>query len=339
MRSDPKGLMQKHLLAIAVILTVGTGCDNVEWGGVSMELQPPPEPETDSASAPDSTSLVPDNVDGPILLAGARDSLGIDFVLVGEALPGGVRPFPDPQFPEDVARLTTLTAPGVEWVLFSAGVRVGRLIVESASQATAFCGQRPALRGVVELVPEAADAQRFLAMPAEFGSTTQYAPFRPVEHDYDQRVATLDIATEALRSLEARRPLSILDARRDIQALQLDSTTGETVAATFMYEDDLEVGPPDGGGAYALFILAQQRNGAVYDEAFSWYRAVDTEGKGAPRYFDHLDWDGDGADEILLEVLGANRRWFAALDRDGGTWARDYQDPCGSGSGSVADSN
>jgi hypothetical protein len=192
---------------------------------------------------------------------------------------------------------------------------------------------------VVELVPEAADAQRFLAIPAAFAATTEHGPYQPVQHDYDQRVATLDIATEALRSLEARRPLSILDARRDIQAFQLSDRTGETVAATFMYEDALEVGPPDGGGAYALFILGQHRSGVEYDEAFSWYRAVDTEGKGAPRYFDHLDWDGDGADEVLLEVLGANRRWFAALDQEGGSWVRDYQDPCGSGSGSAADPN
>ena len=28
---------------------------------------------------------------------------------------------------------------------------------------------------------------------------------------------------------------------------------------------------------------------------FAWYRPVDTEGKGAPRYFGHLDWDGDGS--------------------------------------------
>ena len=63
-----------------------------------------------------------------------------------------------------------------------------------------------------------------------------------------------------------------------------------------------------------------------------WYRAVDTDGKGAPRYFDHLDWNGDGTEEILLDVLGSNRRWFAGLGRTDGSWIRTFQDACGSGS-------
>ena len=73
-----------------------------------------------------------------------------------------------------------------------------------------------------------------------------------------------------------------------------------------------------------------EQAGEEYREAYTWYREVDTEGKGAPRYFDHLDWDGDGTDEILLDVLGSNRRWFAALSYRDGAWARTFQDSCGS---------
>ena len=51
--------------------------------------------------------------------------------------------------------------------------------------------------------------------------------------------------------------------------------------------------------------------------------------KAAPRYFDHLDWDGDGADEILLDVFGNDQRWFAALSRAEDGWVRSYQDSCG----------
>jgi hypothetical protein len=83
-------------------------------------------------------------------------------------------------------------------------------------------------------------------------------------------------------------------------------------------------------GAYALFTLGE-RAGEVQREAFVWYRSVDSEGKGAPRYHDHLDWDGDGADEILLDVLGANRRWFAGLGRRNRAWVRTFEDECGSG--------
>ena len=37
--------MRKHLLVLAVILTAGTGCDNVEWGEFRVELKPPPPVE------------------------------------------------------------------------------------------------------------------------------------------------------------------------------------------------------------------------------------------------------------------------------------------------------
>ena len=36
--TDPKSLMQKHLLALSVILTVATGCDNVAWGGIDVDV-------------------------------------------------------------------------------------------------------------------------------------------------------------------------------------------------------------------------------------------------------------------------------------------------------------
>jgi hypothetical protein len=42
-----------------------------------------------------------------------------------------------------------------------------------------------------------------------------------------------------------------------------------------------------------------------------------------------MDWDGDGEEEILLEVFGADARWWAALDRENGAWSIAFQDPCG----------
>ena len=76
-------------------------------------------------------------------------------------------------------------------------------------------------------------------------------------------------------------------------------------------------------------------DGTNYVEEYVSYRSVEDEGKGIPRYFDHLDWDGDGADEILLDVFGANRRWFSALDRTDDQWTRSFDAECGSGSTTV----
>ena len=38
------------------------------------------------------------------------------------------------------------------------------------------------------------------------------------------------------------------------------------------------------------------------------------------------DIDGDGLDEILLEVMGSESRWFAAIDRGPDGWQTAYQD-------------
>lgn len=331
-RTDPKGLMRKHLLMLAVILTVGTGCDNVEWGGIDVELKPPPESARPvSVEVGQNDPPGPKNYSGPLLLAGIRNGERADFVVVGEVHPDVLREFPDARFPEDQGRLAALTAPGTEWVLFSDGVRVGRMVTEASGPAEGFCGSRTEVSGVVELVPSAAGAERLLAMPASDASPRPYEPYRAIRHQYDQRVATLTIAGDALRDYSAvYPPLGMLDARDHIQAYQLRHAPGEAVAATFMHEDELTIAPP-GSRAYALFVIGEQ-DGAEYDMAYTWYREVDAEGKGAPRYFDHLDWDNDGTDEILLDVLGANRRWFAALGRRDGTWARTFQDSCGSSS-------
>lgn len=322
--------MQKHLLAVAVILTAGTGCDNVEFGGIDIALRSP-EPANRPAvvEVEPSESTGPVNVHEPLLLAGVRDGARGRFFVVGEVHPDALRPFPDPGFPDDAERIAELTVPGTEWAVFSEGVRVGRLTVESSGPAIGYCGSRTEIVGIVELVGTASDAERLLAMPAdeiEMG----FDEFRPVAHVYDQRVATLAIAGDAIPRYGARWPeLGTLDARDHIQAFQLRNTPGQSVAATFMVNDDLQVGTP-GQQAYSLFVLAHE-NDAGYAESYTWYRNTSTDGKGAPRYFDHLDWDGDGADEILLDVFGEDQRWFAALSREGDGWIRSFQDPCGGG--------
>ncbi|HZD06402.1 MAG TPA: hypothetical protein VE173_15935, partial [Longimicrobiales bacterium] len=53
------------------------------------------------------------------------------------------------------------------------------------------------------------------------------------------------------------------------------------------------------------------------------------DGKGVPLFWEQMDWNGDGEPEILLQVLGAESRWTAAVVRRGGRWERIFQDPCG----------
>ncbi len=328
--------MRRHLLTIGVIVLGAGGCDNVAFGGFELAVEGPPataDADADGIEAAETAESGedPSNVDGPLLLAGLREGGRATLTLVGEVQGSAIRPFPDPRSESDPARLEALTAEGSEWILFSEGVRVGRLFADLRGSADGYCGAPVTVSGVVELVPDAAQAERLLALPAESGEGRAYGEYRELQHDYDQRVASLEIAQAAIPEYGAPWPRQgVLDARRHIQSFDLSGPGGPFVAATFVHADELAVAPP-GQGAYALFVVGE-RVGAEHESVFTWYRAVDTEGKGAPRYFDHLDWDGDGSDEVLLEVLGSNRRWFAGLGRAEGTWARTFQDACGSGS-------
>lgn len=325
--------MRKHLLAVALILTVATGCDNVAWGGAEVQLRAPATPEPadttpgdDQAEAGDSVVKVP----GPILLAGQREGPRAELVLVGEILADGLHSFPDPRYPRDSLRLAELTEPGAEWTLFSEGVRVGRMVTDASEPAPEYCGSRVRVSGVVELVPTAADAVRLFAVPAVDGEAHPYETYEEHAHGYDQRVASISLAGDAIRRYGATWPANgVLDTRAHIQAFQLADAAAPWIAASFVNGDELAIASP-GQGAYALFVMGRPA-GEEWVEAFTWFRSVEAEGKGAPRYHDHLDWDEDGDDEILLDVFGANRRWFAALDRQDGAWVRSYEDACASG--------
>lgn len=324
--------MRKHLLAVALILTGATGCDNVAWGGIDVQLQAPPTSETGTDSL--GTTTTPTDtvakVPGPILLAGDRTDERADLVVVGEILESGVSPFPDPRFPSDAARLAALTAPGSEWVLFSEGVRVGRLRADASGAAQEYCGAPPRVSGVVELVPSAAAAERFLAIPAEDAADLPYGSFAVHTDVFDQRVAALAIAREAITRNGAIVPSDgVLGIREETRAFQPVDAATPWVATTFVNQDQLGLGSPS-QGAYGLLVIAQPE-GDGFGEAISLFRSVEAEGKGVPQYHDHMDWDGDGVSEILVDVFGATRRWFAALDRRDGQWVRSYEDSCGSG--------
>ena len=319
--------MRRHLLATAVILTVAPGCDNVAWGGVDVRWEPPAEaaPGTpaDLPAQEETDEAIPVEVARPLLLAGTREGGRASLVVVGEIGPDGIAP-----------ATPTSTAQGAiegsEWILFSDGVRVGRLTADQVGVADEFCGSATTLAGTVELVPSASAAERVLALSAAEARGAPYGELRPLAHEYEQRVASLGFAQDAIPRLGAPWPAGgVLPTRQDIQAFQPLGTTQPTVAATYLVRDQLAIGPA-APGSYALFILAALAGGE-YRETFEWYHAMDAGQKTAPRYFSHLDWDGDGAGEILLDVFGSDRRWYAALEQRDNGWVRTFESSCGAG--------
>jgi hypothetical protein len=63
------------------------------------------------------------------------------------------------------------------------------------------------------------------------------------------------------------------------------------------------VGPADAQG-YSVFYIADFETRRGYSPVLREVRDYRRGGKAAPRMVDHLNWDGEGGEEILLEVFG-----------------------------------
>jgi len=321
----------RWLLVVGIVIAA-SGCDNVSWGGFDLSLE---GPDADSAATSDDadpaeTAITPATTLGPLLYAGTRMGNRAQVVPVGEITDQGLEPFPeDPQagaMTREVIR-DRLRA-GAELVLFHQGVRIGALVVDEAELVSGdFCEPHVSASGSLLLRPDAAEAQRFVALDRSEGVGYPFDPYRELTSVYDQRVASLNLGMEAIPLVGAAWPASLLDIRQELQILDLAGGEGPAVLATFLHQDQLRIGPAP-NPAYALMVLGEPR-GSGFSLAYTWYRPVATEGKGAPRYFSRMDWDRDGQDEILLEVLGADSRWYAALDRGPEAWQMIFQDPCG----------
>jgi hypothetical protein len=302
----------------------------VTWGGSDVRLVPPPTTVADTLAGADTltSGAAEARSYGPLLLAGTQADGRVTLAVVGEIQGDEIVPIATAV--EEVERVARVTGSGSEWILFSDGVRVGTLTVDSASVSPSYCPARQTVTGVIELVPQASAAERLLALPSSVGRERGYGAFDPLDDAFAQRAATISWAGEAIpRNQATYPPNGLAAARQDIRVFRPLGAPGPAVAATFMYRDQLQVSPSP-QGAYALFLLGSQRGGQ-YLEDFAWYSPSAGGGKRAPRFFDHLDWDGDGDTEVLVEVLGAERRWFASLAQRDGQWVQTFQDACGTG--------
>ena len=323
-------------LTIFVIVTATTACDNVGWGGVALSIQPPSERSGEAAAeAAADTTVLPE---GPILYAAAIDdetaTLRPLVELRGDSLhalePTGDRVLFNTRFIDREYR------PGTEFVLLSHGTRVGTVAVQEVLAADgSFCPQVPAARGVAELTasamrrpPRSAPPRptSFLALRKEPLSPRPHGAYRDAQIDGAMRAATFEIALAELRARGATSPPDWIRARADVTPLPTTGTA-RAFAATYLFRDNLALEPPPSEG-YSLFFVAEEGQ-AGFTPTYVWFRSYTRADKAAPRFYDHFDLDGDGTDEILLEVFGAERAWFAILDRSGGRWTLVYEDACG----------
>jgi hypothetical protein len=309
------------------------GCDNVEWAGSEVHLQPPPPVERapgDTLGAPgDDERPPPPLPEGPVLFMGTRSGPRVTLRPVAELRGDTLVPLLDdegtPGFLEHFR--TRRLAAGAEFTLFAGGVRVGTLMADTSAVIDDACRARVTVSGLAELTLAAANATRFLALPRDQAPPGRHDGFVADAPGAEEAAISLNLASRVIMREEAYWPDNLGQARASLHRIPLAGTEGTGVAATFLFRDRLAVEPPESPVAYSLFVLGS--GGAEGNSpAWDWYREVERDGKGAPRHFETADWDGDGDAEILLEVFGDQARWVAALDLRNGRWERVFEESC-----------
>ncbi|MBW3572974.1 MAG: hypothetical protein KY467_17905 [Gemmatimonadetes bacterium] len=314
-------------VAAPLIVTALAACDNVEWGGATVQVVTPPPPGAGEADLPDPGTFAGLGLPtGRVLFHVRRNADGTAHMtpvaeISGDSLrsirkPAGVAPEAyEQRFRQAVMDLNT------EFVLFRRGAEVGALTVKAPGPVTS-CGV-PTSTGQVSTVAAAAGESEFLAFRRGLGPQVrgEYSP--PQVEGTIQRYASL-LAERLVLQNGLQRPRSWPGAQRDLQALNVVRGGQAEMAATYLVGDNLGVGPADPEG-YSVFYLASYEQRAGYTPFYTEVRDYDKTGKGAPKLVDHLNWNGEGEGEILIQVFGTRESWYEAVSRDGGTWRKVWE--------------
>ncbi len=308
-----------------LILTAPAACDNVSWGGSDVQFIPPPPAETPDRAPPDEGFLGLGLPGGSVLFHVVRGEGGGRLIPVAEAAgdslralrrPAGV----SPQAYEEGFRAAVIE-PGAQFDLFRRGAKVGSFIV-SGSGPVDGCGI-PSAEGSVVTVAAAADADEFLAFRRGLAPEVM-GEYGPPQVDATIRTYASLVAERLILRDGLPRPRSWSGAQRDVEALELSGGGNPEMAATYLVGDQLAVGAAEPTG-YSVFYLAGYGRRSGYTPFYSEVHDYRSGGKVAPRLVDHLDWDGDGRQEVLVQLFGANASWYENVAEAGGKWARRWE--------------
>jgi hypothetical protein len=306
----------------ALILIALTGCDNVRWGGADIAVVSPPP------RAPADAQVTGDDGD-PVLYHVQRSEQGAimrPIAEIGSDSLVPVRPAADPtsfgnRFIAEHMRQ------GAEFVLFSNGVRVGTLVVESATlPSAATCPAVPQAGGVLELAQEAGEITELLALSRLEAPQVQRRLGEPTQPTRNMQVIAPILAERVMRARRAPLAANWQRAMQQLKPFPYGTSGQMAFAATFLVGDELGPGGDDQG--HSTFMIGAPVQ-ASFDTAYVHFTRYEDSGKRAPRVVDFLDWNRSGHVELLLEVFSVNERWFEALGRDGnGRWRTIFNGRC-----------
>jgi hypothetical protein len=308
------------------ILLVAAACDNVQYGGSDVQIVPPPPamvlmgPETDEETAVATGLPV-----GPVLFHLMRAPEGPLLIPIGELVDGQLRTLRPPEEADPAAyqnrfRETVFPAGG-QFGVFRRGARVGTFTVQAAGPLTA-CGV-PTVGGNLSVVAAAVDAQHYLAFHEGLSPAIR-GHFNPPQITGPIRTYASILAERLILQAGLPRPRSWAGAQRELEPLQIMGGGHPEMSATYLVGDSLAVGPADPMG-YSVFYIADYETARGYTPVFSEVRNYRTAGKGAPSVVDHLNWDGQDGEEVLVRVFGRTGTWYEAIGLSDGRWQKIWE--------------
>ncbi len=326
--------MRKYLRVLpALIVIAAAACDNVDWGGVDFAIVPPPAKGEPAPIATDSTGApaMPTLPGGPVLYYVRRGGGQPVMVPVGEVSGDTlrtIRPGPDPKGYDDLF-ISQFLRESSEFTLYHAGMRVGTFVVESATPAAdGVCPALPVAHGSLELSSRADSVNEFLAM----SKRQAVEPWRmPTDVNPTSRMKVLGpiLAERLLRARGSQLPNNWAAAMKQIHPFPVEGMPTPAFTGSLLVGDQLQVG--GNGTGFSLYFVAMPNSQAGYDTAFARYVNYPQQGKLATRTIDFLDWDRDGAVELLTDNYGAQGEWIGAVGQADGEWRQIFDARCRSG--------
>jgi hypothetical protein len=321
-----RAVLPRHAIFAALIVTALPACDNVIWSGADIEIVPPPPAASMTPVATDERVFAEYGLPrGQVVFHIVPGEQGSRLIPIGEISGDSVRTIRRaagvaPEAYEERFREAVVPI-GSQFDVFRRGVRVGTFVAQRPGPLTT-CGV-PTVLGNATVVAAAADVDQFIAFRQGLAPTVR-GEYSPPQITGSIRTYASIIAERMILQAGLPRPRSWAGAQRDLQAIEVAPGGHPEMAATYLVGDSLAVGPADPQGYSVLYIADfETRRGytPVYEEVRDYRRG----GKAAPRVVDHLNWDGEGGEEILIEVFGTDQSWYEAISERNGRWVKIWE--------------